>query len=153
MPHRMGRETENRFGFMKERFKRFMAGRYGGDQLSRFISIAALVLVVAAMITNAAGASLAGTILWWLGLAAMIYCYVRMFSRNVSKRYQENAKYLAIKGKITGWFRKKVSRVKQCKTHRFFKCPKCGQTVRTPKGKGTLRITCPKCGEVFIRKS
>ena len=38
-------------------------------------------------------------------------------------------------------------------THRFFKCPKCGQVVRTPKGKGTIRITCPKCRETFVRKS
>ena len=130
-----------------------MAGRYGADQLSRFISIASLVLVVAAIICNAAGAPLAGSILWWIGLAAMIYCYVRMFSRNTSKRYGENAKYLKLKNKVVAWFRAKANRVKQSKTHRFFKCPKCAQTVRTPKGKGTLRITCPKCGEVFIRKS
>ena len=130
-----------------------MAGRYGADQFSRFISVLALILVVAAMICNAAGASVAGSVLWWVGLAAMIYCYVRMFSRKINNRYQENVKYLAIKNKVTGWFRKKRDRVKQCKTHRFFKCPKCGQTVRTPKGKGTLRITCPKCGETFIRKS
>ena len=25
--------------------------------------------------------------------------------------------------------------------------------VRTPKGKGTIRITCPKCRETFVRKS
>ncbi len=33
------------------------------------------------------------------------------------------------------------------------KCPKCGITTRVPKGKGKIRITCPKCGEIFQRKS
>jgi predicted RNA-binding Zn-ribbon protein involved in translation (DUF1610 family) len=130
-----------------------MLGRYGQDQLSRFMSVFSLALIVLALVLNNVGTGLAGNILWWIGLAIIIVCYFRMFSRNTSKRYSENVKYLTLKNKFLGWFKKKGERIKQSKTHRFFKCPECGVTVRTPKGKGKIRITCPKCGVTFFRNS
>ena len=33
------------------------------------------------------------------------------------------------------------------------KCPGCGNTLRVPKGKGKLYVTCPRCGERFIKKT
>lgn len=33
----------------------------------------------------------------------------------------------------------------QRKTSRFLKCPTCGQVLSVPKGKGKIRVTCPKC--------
>lgn len=40
---------------MKERFMRFMAGRYGADQLSRFLNFAALALIVISTILGFSG--------------------------------------------------------------------------------------------------
>ena len=37
--------------------------------------------------------------------------------------------------------------------HRYYKCPKCRQSVRVPRGKGKISITCPRCREKFIRKT
>ena len=34
---------------------------------------------------------------------------------------------------------------KERKTTAFLKCPTCGQLLSVPKGKGRLRVTCPKC--------
>ncbi len=138
---------------MKERFMRFMEGRYGADQLSRFLNFVAIALIVLSMIFGAFGLSVVYSVLWWLAVLIMLIALWRMFSKNISKRYQANVKYLTIKNNVVSFFRRKASRIKQLKTHRFFKCPKCGQVVRTPKGKGSIRITCPKCREVFIRKS
>ena len=39
------------------------------------------------------------------------------------------------------------------KTHRYFRCPQCRATVRVPKGKGQIRITCPHCKHQFIKKT
>ncbi len=39
------------------------------------------------------------------------------------------------------------------KDHKYFFCPKCGQSVRVPKGAGKIRVKCPKCGEKFERKA
>ena len=65
----------------------------------------------------------------------------RTLSRNTYKRYQENRKFLQI-----------FDRLKD-RQHRYFDCPKCRQTVRVPRGKGKIAISCPKCGEKFIRKT
>lgn len=39
------------------------------------------------------------------------------------------------------------------KDHKYFFCPKCGQSVRVPKGAGKIRVKCPKCGEKFEKKA
>lgn len=132
---------------------RFMAGRYGADQLSRFLNLAALILIIISTILGLCGLKIAYYTAWVTAMALIGVVMWRMFSRNTSKRYRENVKYLNIKNRVTGFFRRKAARIKQRRTHRFFKCPQCGQVVRTPKGKGKIRITCPKCRETFVRKS
>ncbi|MBE5784805.1 MAG: hypothetical protein E7330_03310 [Clostridiales bacterium] len=134
---------------MRDRLVRFMAGRNGADQLARFVSIVSCVLLVVSMfIRNGIG-----TALWMIAFALLIYSYFRMFSKNTAKRYTENARFLSLKYKVTNWFNRKKERVKQSKTHRFYRCPQCGITTRIPRGKGKIKITCPKCGNQFIRKS
>ena len=39
------------------------------------------------------------------------------------------------------------------KTSRFLKCPTCGQILSVPKGKGRIRVTCPKCHTKMETKS
>lgn len=39
------------------------------------------------------------------------------------------------------------------KTSRFLKCPNCGQILSVPKGKGRLRVTCPRCRAKMETKS
>ena len=34
---------------------------------------------------------------------------------------------------------------KDRKTTAYLKCPNCGQMLSVPKGKGKIRVTCPKC--------
>ena len=68
---------------MKEKFIRFMAGRYGADQFSRFLSFVALALIVLNLFVRS-------NVLWILGLAALVLTYVRMFSKNFARRRKEN---------------------------------------------------------------
>lgn len=42
---------------------------------------------------------------------------------------------------------------KERKTSRFLKCPNCGQILSVPKGKGRIRVTCPKCRTKMETKS
>ena len=76
-----------------------------------------------------------------------------MFSRNISKRYAENQKYLAIENKVRHFFGQKKYIQQQRKEFHIYSCPQCKQKIRIPRGKGKVSIRCPKCGNEFIKKS
>ncbi|MBO5073579.1 MAG: hypothetical protein J6C32_11505 [Eubacterium sp.] len=38
-------------------------------------------------------------------------------------------------------------------TKKLFRCPKCHQTIRVPRGKGKIAITCPKCRNEFVKRT
>lgn len=131
---------------MKEKFQRFMIGRYGNDEFSKFLTIVALILCIIELFTN-------NLIINSIILVLLFYLYFRMFSRNYNKRYAENQKYLQIKNKIVAKFNSEKSMMQQRKTHHIYKCPTCGQKIRIPRGKGRICITCPKCKTEFTKKS
>lgn len=131
---------------LRDKFSRFMQGRYGTDNFSKFLLITSLVLLLLALFTRRG-------IFDWLAIALLIYCYFRMLSRNTYKRYAENEKYMSIQNSFLGFFRKEKDHAGQLKDYRFFKCPSCRQKVRVPRGKGKIEIHCPKCHTKFIKKS
>ena len=118
--------------------RRFMEGRYGNDKLNNAILGAALVMVILAVFVRNA---LPNLILHGISYALMFWSIFRTLSRNTYKRYQENRNFL-----------KCVDRIRD-RNHRYYDCPKCRQTVRVPRGKGKIAITCPRCREKFVRKS
>jgi hypothetical protein len=134
---------------MRAWFYRFMAGRYGRDELGIVIFAVGYVMLMVSLFMRGTAA----TLLYLLGFIGLAYCLFRMFSRNVYKRRQENYRYQSIKNRVTGWFRKRIKRIRDSRTHRFFRCPGCGVNVRVPRGKGRIEITCTRCRKVFIRKS
>src|SRR5690554_6530961 len=103
--------------------RKFMYGRYGVDQLSNVMIIISILLVVANMFLKIPALGTIGTII-------IVISYSRMFSKNISKRYQENMKFLNWWNPIKGNFNKTKKKVKQSKTHKFFKCPNCKQDIR-----------------------
>ena len=135
---------------MKEKLRQFMIGRYGVDDLSRAQIIVSMVLL---LVSTFLSAFFRVNILYWLGLALLIYSYFRILSRNVSKRYEENQRYLNAKYRAVVKKNNLKKRWAQRSTYRFCKCPQCKQTVRVPKGRGKICITCPKCKTEFIKKS
>ena len=133
----------------REKLARFMYGRRGMDDFSRFLLIAVLVLIVLSWVTTGFLRSLLGA----LELAGLVFCYVRVFSRDVYKRQRENAWYLKQRTAVLNWFRSLKDRWQQRKEYRFFRCPSCHALLRVPKNKGKLLLTCRKCGNRFERKT
>ena len=131
---------------MIERMQRFMAGRYGNDQLNQFIFIVAIISMVLEIITRQ-------SLFYTLTLVLLILAYVRVFSRNINKRYEENMKFLQKKDAILNKFRKQKYYAAQRRNFHIYTCPQCKQKIRIPKGKGKISITCPKCRTSFIKKS
>ena len=78
---------------MRRRLEQFMQGRYGTDELTKFLMAICLILLLANTFTRQ-------PLLYWLALVLIGYCYFRMFSRNISGRNEENQKYLQNMGTI-----------------------------------------------------
>ena len=120
------------------RYRRFMAGRYGTDQLNMAILGAGLAV---SLISPFFKSPLINLIFTAVSYGLMIWAITRSLSRNTYPRYQENRKFLQF-----------FDRLKD-RQHRYYDCPKCRQVVRVPRGKGKIAITCPKCREKFVRKT
>ena len=118
--------------------RQFMAGRYGPDKLTSCLLWTSVILMLVSMFIPSAGVKL---VLMAVYYALWGWSIFRMLSRNTYKRYQENRRFLLL-----------VDRFKD-REHRYFDCPKCRQSVRVPRHKGKIAITCPKCKEKFIRKT
>lgn len=131
---------------MREKFMRFMYGRYGLDTLGKYTVGAAL----AAMVLSNVFENYMLALLSW---AFLVLAYFRMFSKNVYKRSAENQAFLNKTQRLRGWFATQKNLLMQRKTHHIYRCPGCKQKIRVPRGKGRIEIRCPKCGTTFIKKS
>lgn len=143
----------NRFSMW---FANMMRGRYGVDQLNRFLMIVALVLIVIDMFVRS-------NLLHFATVILLIYIYSRMFSRNIPARSAENQKFLQFSSKFRGGsgngsrfgsssrggfgFGRNKDR-----DHKILRCPGCGEKLRVPKNAGNIRIKCPHCGAQFTKK-
>ena len=126
-----------------------MAGRNGPDQLSRALTALLLAVLILSMFAEAR----LSRILMALFMLGVIYLYFRIFSRNVSRRREENAAYMQRTASICAWFRSLGERWRQRRDYKFFRCPMCRTLLRVPKGKGKIKIVCRKCGNSFIRNT
>ena len=134
---------------VREKFERFMEGRYGMDQLSRFLDFAALALLIVSLFIR----GMAGSILFYGAVVLILWSYFRIFSRNTHRRYAENERFLRLTGKFVSNFSNRRCHQEQKKIYKYFYCPGCKQKVRVPKGKGRICITCPNCRREFVRRS
>jgi len=127
-------------------FRNFMMGRYGLDKLNIALLVFSMILTFISSVTNSA-------ILLYLSYIPLILCIYRIFSRNTNARIQENYKFLKFYNPAEAWVKKKLNIIKGSKTHKYFECPNCKQTIRVPKGKGKVAITCPKCSTKFTKNT
>lgn len=131
---------------MSEKIKEFFRGRYGLDQLGRFMQILAIVFLVIKLMTK-------NGVFDYLALALMIYVIYRVMSKDFAKRSAENANYLNLKNTIF----KKVSwtylTIFGKDGYKFFACKNCGQELKVPKKKGKIKISCPSCKEEIVTRT
>ena len=127
---------------MRNALIRFMYGRNGLDYLNQMLFRVLLVVYILALFIRE---GVAGTLLSWAATFGWVYLMFRMLSRNLPKRQAENQKFVSwwwgIKNKSRGAKERHAD-----KDHKYFTCKTCGAICRVPVGKGTIVITCPKCG-------
>ncbi len=161
----------------KRKIEEFFRNRYGTDHLSVFMSVSGLILIFGA--TSFSSAELSSFISI-LGMVLLVLSTLRVLSTNIEQRRKENSVFLSFFGKKDASSkysdfsyeksekreekerkaREKEAKKQQkkllkekLKTHALFYCPSCKCKCFVPKGKGKVRITCPKCGEKFIGKT
>ena len=123
---------------LKEKFIRFMYGRYGGnDALNKTLLWGYLIIIFLGALTGLDA-------LWYVGAVAFMYCIYRMFSRNIAARQKENAAFLKFKTRISVFFRSLFDR-----KHVYRTCPHCKAQLRLPRKKGVHTVGCPKCHSDF----
>lgn len=116
----------------------FFRKRYGVDQLNKFLLGVAIACVILNWIFRS-------SVFYILGMIALILCYFRMFSTHYGKRMRENEAFRNVVYSVQ-------QKLKPSDYH-IYRCPRCGQKIRIPRGKGRVSIHCPKCGNDFIKRS
>ncbi|MBQ8513966.1 MAG: hypothetical protein IJ496_01030 [Ruminococcus sp.] len=130
----------------RDSMNRFFQDRYGMDRLNRFLMILFWIFWLLFLITD----------LFWIDTAAMVLgvlAVFRMLSRNFEKRRAENQKFTEITSAFWSWLSNLKNPSRKSSAYKIFICPNCQQKLRVPKGKGRIRITCPRCQDEFINRS
>jgi hypothetical protein len=132
---------------LKYSLYRFMNGRYGSDQLN----IALLILSISV--------SLIGGILFNRSIYVSLVVYgisflilYRGFSKKIYKRQQENLKFMRLIQPIKSKYKLIKLNLTQ-KQYKHVQCPRCHRTLRVPRGRGKIEITCPHCHVAFDKRS
>ena len=136
----------------------FMKGRNGADELTIVMGFAGIVIAMIGSIARIQWLS-------WIAIAVIVIGVLRGLSKNIDARRKENAglgKFVASlcggaaaasTSRAAGTSKEDFERAKRTakkmwkgrKTTAYLKCPNCGQMLSVPKGKGKIRVTCPKC--------
>ena len=124
---------------IKNKIIKFMSGRYGVDELYKFLFILYIITLLINIFLNS-------SVIEIIGLILVLIIFYRVFSKNISKRYKENKEYLKIKDKILKPF-KNIKRNIRDKEHIYKQCPKCKTTLKlpVPYERGIKHTNCPKC--------
>lgn len=127
------------------KIQRFMMGRNGMDFLSLFLWILSFFLTFIHLFIRK-------NFILYMGDAFLLISIFRILSKNLTQRRKENQAFLKAVNPVTERIRT-MQKQKKDPDHRYYRCPKCRQLVRVPKGRGRIEITCPKCQSIFEKKS
>lgn len=128
----------------RDKMNNFFRGRYGYDDLNKFLLVLYIILVIIYLFTRF-------YLFNFFSFIIAVMLLFRIFSKNIEKRNAENRKFMDIITPIRVWFGNIRNSSKS--SSKVFICSNCHQKVRVPKGKGKIEITCPKCNYKFIKRS
>lgn len=136
------------------KLQQFMVGRYGNDQFTWFLSISGIALsFLCNFLRFFQDLYIVGTIIYLMGASMIFYGLFRSLSRNYEARRKELNWYLRWSAKPKAELKILGNKIRDRKTHRYFKCKNCKTVMRVPKGRGKIEITCPKCRAKVIKKT
>lgn len=151
---------------IRDRFFRFMEGRYGLRALGDNVQILLFAVYFLLAVVNVFARS---RIVGFLEMLILLYTLFRVLSKNTLARENENRAVTAWGYKVRDAFQRgqinhqqqkdrrterKAARAVQKerrkdKEHIYRECPECGATLRLPRKKGKHSVLCPRCGTKF----
>lgn len=132
---------------LKYSLYRFMNGRYGSDQLNMALLILSiLVSLIGGIFFNRS------IVVSLIVYALSIIIIYRGFSKKIYKRQQENLKFKRLIQPIKSQYKIIKLNLTQ-KQFKHVQCPRCHRTLRVPRGRGKIEITCPHCHVAFDKRS
>ena len=131
---------------MREKLRQFMIGRYGTDGLNQFLSIASLVLLLIAIISRV-------SLFTYLGAALLIFCYYRTFSRNISKRTEENYKFYTLKDRVDNKFKAGRSSGPTARSTTTTAAPSAARSCACPAAAAASRSPAPAAAPSSSRRA
>lgn len=127
--------------------RQFMMGRYGSDQLNRFLFMAYLAIwVVARCFRNHTVVGPISLVILWGLLGLLLF---RTLSRNIPRRQAENQTFLRLWYPIGRWFSRQWERIRDVRRYRYRTCPGCNARLRLPIKRGRRTVTCQRCHTQF----
>lgn len=122
--------------------RNFMIGRYGVDQLQW--TLLGIYLVLSLFLPSG----------WWrfITIIPLVLFWFRFLSRDLYKRSAENRLFLQKAEPAILFLQRWNNRLKD-RAHRYYNCPRCKQTLRVPRGRGKITITCPNCSTTITKKT
>ncbi|MDO4595862.1 MAG: hypothetical protein Q4B30_02685 [Coriobacteriaceae bacterium] len=154
----------------------FLKDRYGADELTAALGILGMLVAVIGGLTHL-------NWLIWLALILLALAILRAFSKNRGARRIENVTFMHLISKLPkvgDFFNDRLHHMvaadpttmdaaggvdmqRAARTARrifnerdttlFFRCRNCGAILSVPKGKGHIRVTCPRCGAKTDKES
>ena len=116
----------------KTKLLKFMYGRYGVDQLYRFLFILYFLLFFINLFIKS-------SIITYINIIIVIFMFYRVFSKNI---------YLKYKNILLKPIKKLKRNYHDRKQYVYKKCSKCKTTLRLPlpDKRGIKHVVCPECG-------
>ncbi len=126
------------------KFQKFMYGRYGVDDLYKFLLYLYFLLVIINLFIKS-------NILNILELIIFIVMFYRVFSKKIYKRSNENIVFLKLKGKILKPYYIVQRNYRDRNICIYKRCKHCKKLLKLPIpiSRGKKIIKCPKCKKEF----
>ncbi len=119
----------------------FFAKRYGADALSAVLIAVSVLILFLVLVCG-------GRFWALLALIPLTVASLRILSKDCKRRERENAAFLSFFFGIRGNLRLFLCRVRDRKTHIYFRCPCCHRVLRVAQAQGEVQVACPNCRTV-----
>lgn len=119
----------------------FFARRYGADALSAALIALSGVILVTVLLFGGRFAAL-------LALVPLAVAVFRILSTKCKQRERENAVFVSFVLGVKGNLRLTLCRIRDRRTHIYFRCPCCHRVLRVAQAQGEIQVACPNCRTV-----